>query len=134
MTYRILLRRDQIHKIACNHYITTEQQLEPMQSSETALTWFAMDFTDDPSGQLEKLAVRFKLPETKEEFKKAFETAQAKLKTNPPQTSGAEVHAEDADDDDDDDESEETDNTMFERECDLYEISSAAEPKSETKL
>ena len=31
MTYRILLRRDQIHKIACNHYITTEQQLEPMQ-------------------------------------------------------------------------------------------------------
>ena len=58
-------------------------------SSETALTWFAMDFTDDPSGQLEKLAVRFKLPETKEEFKKAFETAQAKLKTNPPQTSGA---------------------------------------------
>ena len=29
-------------------------------SSETALTWFAMDFTDDPSGQLEKLAVRLK--------------------------------------------------------------------------
>ena len=67
-------------------------------SSETALTWFAMDFTDDPSGQLEKLAVRFKLPETKEEFKKAFETAQIKLKTNPPPPNSEDVNAEDADD------------------------------------
>jgi hypothetical protein len=113
-----------------------------MQSSETALTWFAMDFTDDPSGQLEKLAVRFKLPETKEEFKKAFETAQTQLKTNPPQNNSGDVNAEDADEDDEDyedeetaedDQSEETDNTMFERECELYEISST-EPKSETKL
>ena len=69
-------------------------------SSETALTWFAMDFTDDPSGQLEKLAVRFKLPETKEEFKKAFETAQTQLKTNPPQNNSGDVNAEDADEDD----------------------------------
>ena len=53
-------------------------------SSETALTWFAMDFTDDPSGKLEKLAVRFKLAETKDDFKKAFETAQSKLKTSGP--------------------------------------------------
>merc|ERR1712223_1636393 len=141
-TFRILLRRDQVHKIACTHYINVNQVLEPMQSSETALTWFAMDFTDDPSGQLEKLAVRFKLPETKEEFKKAFETAQIKLKTNPPPPNSEDVNAEDADDDDDDyedeetaedDQSEETDNTMFERECDLYEISSA-DSKSETKL
>ena len=52
-------------------------------SSETALTWFAMDFTDDPAGQVEKLAVKFKLAETKDEFKKAFESAQAKLKSGP---------------------------------------------------
>merc|ERR1719510_903075 len=76
MTYRILLRRDQPHKIACNHYITIDQQLEPIQGSETALTWVAMDFSDDRRGELEIIAVRFKLPETKEEFKKAFETAQ----------------------------------------------------------
>ena len=50
-------------------------------SSETALTWFAMDFTDDSNGRLEKLAVKFKLAATKEEFKEAFETAQTKLKT-----------------------------------------------------
>jgi hypothetical protein len=52
-------------------------------SSETALTWLAMDCSEDPSGQLEKLAVKFKLAETKEEFKKAFETAQANLKAAP---------------------------------------------------
>ena len=43
-----------------------------------------MDFTDDPSGKLEKLAVRFKLAETKDDFKKAFEAAQSKLKTSGP--------------------------------------------------
>ena len=29
-TFRILLRRDQVHKIACNHYINVNQVLEPM--------------------------------------------------------------------------------------------------------
>ena len=57
-------------------------------SSETALTWIAMDFTDDPKGKLEKLAVRFKLAETKDDFKKAFESAQAKLKTLGPESWG----------------------------------------------
>ena len=57
-------------------------------SSETALTWFAMDFTDGPSGKLEKLAVKFKLAETKDDFKKAFESAQAKLKTLGPESLG----------------------------------------------
>lgn len=53
-------------------------------SSETALTWFAMDFAEDEAnGQLEKLAVRFKLAETKDEFKKIFEECQEKLKNKP---------------------------------------------------
>ena len=30
-TFRVLLRRDQVHKIACNHYISQDQTLEPMQ-------------------------------------------------------------------------------------------------------
>ena len=43
-----------------------------------------MDFTEDEvNGQLEHLAVRFKLAETKDEFKKAFEDAQAKIANRP---------------------------------------------------
>ncbi len=79
-TFRVLLRRDQVHKIACNHYIMPEMKLEKMASSETALTWFANDCDEDGETNFEKLAVRFKLAETKEEFKKAFEDAQAELK------------------------------------------------------
>ena len=84
-TFRVLLRRDQVHKIACNHYISIDQKLEPMQSSETALTWLAIDFSEDEiNGITEKLAVRFKLAETKDEFKKVFEESQDKLKNPPP--------------------------------------------------
>ena len=54
-------------------------KLEPMAKSETAVTWFAQECNEE--GQLvdEKLAARFKLPETKDEFKKAFEDAQRDL-------------------------------------------------------
>lgn len=83
-TYRVLLRRDQVHKIACNHYITTDMVLEPMAKSETAITWFAMDYSDDGEARVEKLAARFKLAETKDEFKRAFEEAQEFLRTKPP--------------------------------------------------
>merc|ERR1719225_532432 len=126
-TFRVLLRRDQVHKIACNHYISQDQKLEPMQSSDTALTWLAIDFSEDEvNGMTEKLAVRFKLAETKDEFKKVFEEAQEKLKNGPPPPK-ANV---DADDDDeyedeetaDDDQSDDSDNTMFEKICELKEV------------
>lgn len=90
LTYRILLRREQVHKIACNHYITTDMKLEPMAKSETALTWFAMDYSDDGEARMEKLAARFKLAETKDEFKKVFEAAQEALKSKPPTPKKAE--------------------------------------------
>ncbi len=80
-TYRVLLRREQIHKVACNHKITTEMNLEPMVNSDNALTWFAMDYADEEP-KLEKLAVRFKLEETKDEFKRIFENCQKELKDN----------------------------------------------------
>ena len=58
-----------------------------ISSSETALTWLAIDFSEDEvNGITEKLAVRFKLAETKDEFKKIFEECQEKLKNKPPQS------------------------------------------------
>jgi len=78
-TFRVLQRRDQIHKIACNHLISTEMELKPLSSSETALCWYAMDYAEDEA-KMEHLAVRFKTAETKNEFKKIFEECQAKLR------------------------------------------------------
>lgn len=82
-TYRILLRRDQIHKLACNHWLTDEMTLKPMFTSTTAWTWFAMDFSQ---GELmsESFAVRFKTEDQANLFKKKFEECQAALKKGTP--------------------------------------------------
>merc|ERR1712226_890274 len=78
-TYRVLLRRDQTHKVARNHMINPGMELKPMSSSETALCWHAMDYADG-EGTLEQLAVKFKLADTKNDFKAALEAAQETLK------------------------------------------------------
>ena len=84
--YRVLLRRDQIHKIATNHIISKDQKLEPMLGSESAVTYFAMDFAEgSEEPKLEKLAVKFKHVETKDLFKQKFEEAQAELAKPKPQ-------------------------------------------------
>ena len=82
--FRVLLRREQVHKIACNHYITTEMELKPMFNSDTAVCYFAMDFADEEA-KMEQLAVKFKLKETKDDFKAKFGECQRSLEGgNPP--------------------------------------------------
>merc|ERR1711983_552163 len=73
-TFRVLLRREQVHKIACNHYITKEMELKPMFSSETAVCYFAMDFADEEA-KMEHMAVKFKAK---------FEECQKQLDNPPP--------------------------------------------------
>ena len=76
--HRVLLRRDQVHKIAANHRITPEMELKPLASSETAWCWYAMDFLEghETEGSLEYLAVRFKTVDAAQEFKGVFKACQ----------------------------------------------------------
>jgi len=76
--HRVLLRRDQVHKIAANHRITAEMELKPLASSETAWCWYAMDFSEghEVEGSLEHLAVRFKTVDAAQEFKGVFKACQ----------------------------------------------------------
>lgn len=71
---RILMRREQTHKICANHKITAGMQLTvPLQDKETkSFLWIANDFADEKL-QMEKFLVRFKLPSKAAEFKAAFE-------------------------------------------------------------
>lgn len=73
-TARILMRREQTHKICANHKITAGMTLTvPLQDKEAkSFLWVANDFADEKL-QLEKFLVRFKLPSTAAEFKAAFE-------------------------------------------------------------
>lgn len=90
-TFRLLQRREQIHKISCNHLITTDMELKPMYGSENAVCWFAMDYAEDEY-KLEHLAVRFKTADIKKDFQEKFEACQKELKDNPPPKTNEEVN------------------------------------------
>ncbi|KAK2904621.1 hypothetical protein Q8A67_006420 [Cirrhinus molitorella] len=73
---RLVMRREQVLKLCANHWITPNMKLEPMKATEKAWTWSALDFAEgDRSAEM--LAVRFKLKETADAFKKSFEEAMA---------------------------------------------------------
>ena len=54
------MRRDKILKIACNHAISREMSLKPMQTSETTWCWNALDFAENEA-RMEQLAMKFKV-------------------------------------------------------------------------
>ncbi|WAR22408.1 RBP2-like protein [Mya arenaria] len=76
---RILMRREQILKICCNHYVTPDLKLQPMPNSKgAALIWSAVDFADG-EGTYEKFSIKFKNQEIAKQFEKAIEDAKGKL-------------------------------------------------------
>ncbi|XP_076453510.1 LOW QUALITY PROTEIN: E3 SUMO-protein ligase RanBP2-like [Babylonia areolata] len=79
LLFRVLLRREQVLKVACNHLISASMELRPMSTSETAWCWVASDFSEDES-KMEQFAVKFKKMEVAKEFKAIFEDCQEKLR------------------------------------------------------
>ncbi|XP_018495508.2 uncharacterized protein LOC100901212 [Galendromus occidentalis] len=69
---RIVVRRDMVHKVACNHYITDGMELKPLSTSNNSLTWSAVDFAEgDPTPQL--FALKVKTEARLNEFKEIFD-------------------------------------------------------------
>lgn len=87
-TYRILLRREQVHKVVCNMLLTVDLDFEPLQTSDRAWIWAGMNYYDG-EGNLEKLAVRFKNPELASQFKEAIDKAQQALHERPSTKQGS---------------------------------------------
>ena len=72
----LLMRRDQILKICCNHYIVSGMKIDYHTNSEKALLWFTTaDYSEEGNPLPQKLVARFKLPETAKKFKDIFEEA-----------------------------------------------------------
>ncbi|KAM6979133.1 E3 SUMO-protein ligase RanBP2 isoform 2-T2 [Tautogolabrus adspersus] len=87
---RLIMRRDQVLKICANHWVTAAMKLEPMKGAEKAWVWSALDFAESGEGNIEQLAVRFKLQETANTFKQVFDetkVAQEKEELMTPVTS-----------------------------------------------
>ncbi|KAL3864553.1 hypothetical protein ACJMK2_006225 [Sinanodonta woodiana] len=97
-TYRLLLRREQVFKLACNHRLTPELALKPMETSETSFCWTAYDFSEG-DGKIEQFAVKFKNIEIAKEFKGKVDSCQEELrakedaKTTADIQSGAEIES-----------------------------------------
>lgn len=78
--HRLLLRREQVHKLACNHLLTPELSFRPLNTSETSWCWTAQDYSDmEP--RIEQLAVRFKTIEQAREFKDKIDEIQDAMKS-----------------------------------------------------
>jgi E3 SUMO-protein ligase RanBP2 len=54
------MRREQVLKVACNHYLTADMVLKPLQTSETSWCWYAVDHTENEPKN-EQFALRFKV-------------------------------------------------------------------------
>lgn len=77
-TYRLLLRREQVHKVVLNQLIVPTLQLQPMTLSDKAWMWAGYNYTDD-GNELEKLAVRFKNTELARQFQIIMQTCLEKI-------------------------------------------------------
>lgn len=71
---RVLMRREQIHKICANHVILPEMEIKPMKNETKAYFWVANDFAEE-TVILEKFCVRFKTDEIAKQFYDEFEKA-----------------------------------------------------------
>ncbi|CAH1402479.1 unnamed protein product [Nezara viridula] len=76
--YRIVMRREQIHKICANHFLTPDVNLEPKANADKAWVWVANDFADEEV-RVEKFCARFKTPEDSADFKKVFDDVKKEL-------------------------------------------------------
>lgn len=75
---RLVMRREQVLKLCCNQLIEKDTKFNKLPKSETALSWFGHDYSENEL-QLEMLAIRFKEAAVCKQFHDAIVTAQAKM-------------------------------------------------------
>ncbi|OXU29741.1 hypothetical protein TSAR_012326 [Trichomalopsis sarcophagae] len=134
-TYRLLLRREQVHKVVCNLLLTSDLEFRELNSSDRAWMWAGMNYAEADSPEVEQLAVRFKTPELASQFKEAVDKAQQALAEkqmqdiqNAAYDSGEEDYPaggeydedEEEENDEEEDEEDEDQVTMFEKRATVY--------------
>ncbi|ORX98907.1 hypothetical protein K493DRAFT_213473, partial [Basidiobolus meristosporus CBS 931.73] len=92
---RLVMRRDQTHKVCANHYVTSDMALTPNVGSDRSWVWNTTADIADGEPTAETLAIRFANSENANLFKDKFEEVQ---KIN------ASLQKEDSDDEEEEEE------------------------------
>ena len=71
---RVLMRREQVLKLCCNHYIVPGMALKPGSLVDRSWIWFSSADLSEDTPQEEIFCVKFKLAETAGKFKRTFDT------------------------------------------------------------
>ena len=76
---RLVMRREQVHKVCANHYIKPDMMIDYKEKDahskdDKVLTWKAVDHSDDEA-RLEQFACKFKTADVAADFKNKFEHA-----------------------------------------------------------
>ena len=80
--YRLVMRRDQVKKVALNHTVTKDMKLEASKTAKNSWVWFtSADFSDEIA-KPEKFTIRFRNEEISKRFKSAFDDAVTNLKVD----------------------------------------------------
>ena len=85
---RLLMRRDQVLKVCCNHFLSADMALSPMANSDRSWVWFTSCDISEATPKPENFAAKFKTKDIAEEFREAFERAQHLLRAPPGVVSG----------------------------------------------
>lgn len=72
---RLLMRREHILKICCNHQVTKTMEFKKVQGNDKAIRWAAQDYSDLEL-KSEVFTCRFKTADLAEDFLNALETVQ----------------------------------------------------------
>ena len=96
---RVVMRREQIHKLCANHYITADMELKKNAGSDRSWVWSVEADFSDGVAKKELLAVRFKHHEDAVMFRDKFIQCQEKNELKESKVTSVEVKPSDDDDD-----------------------------------
>ena len=74
---RITMRRDQIFRVCCNHFITSDMSVNSKEGSKAAWTWCTPADASENEVRPEQFTIKFKTQEIADQFKEVFKTCQS---------------------------------------------------------
>ncbi|XP_011183994.2 E3 SUMO-protein ligase RanBP2 [Zeugodacus cucurbitae] len=86
-TYRLVMRREQIHKLVLNHAVGADFTFNNMNNNPKSFIWAALNYAESSEGEVEKLAVRFKNVDLANQFKQKLNDCITSKSNEPVSTS-----------------------------------------------